>query len=134
MNRGQIISKSVAVTVCIICFFALCWEQLIAYLARNKGLSQQLVKVKERKLPVLAFCLENPYVPEYNAQLLEEDGFRANIRNFSVTLKGKALGGYESVPIDGVKVQRKPRNNHETFPLSKGYRNKCPSELSINGN
>ena len=94
MKLIQVASRGLGITMCVICFLALCWEQLISYLAQNKGLSQQLSRVKELKLPVLVFCLENPYINKPHGGLLEKEEFLSNMRNFSVTLKGRPGIGY----------------------------------------
>ena len=58
MNYLNVGFKLLGTPLCIVCFLALCWEQLLAYLQRNKGLSQQFVKVENRVFPVIVVCLE----------------------------------------------------------------------------
>ena len=95
--------KVVATSICVACFLALSWEQLMAYLQSSKGLSQQLVKVGNRKLPIVAFCLKDAYLSK-TTNIMREEDYLDNIKNFSVTLKGRALNDYEYVPIEDFEV------------------------------
>ena len=61
-------------------------------------------KVKEQKFPILAFCLEKPYLNENMPQLLEEMEYLENLRNFTVTLVGRVVIGYQAVPIENYTV------------------------------
>ena len=100
MNIGL---KFFGSSLCIICFLALCWEQLMAYLKRNKGLSQELVKVDDRKFPVIVICLDEAYLSK-DADILDEDAYEKNLRNFSAELKGRMVTDYSFAPIKDFKV------------------------------
>ena len=97
--------KLVGTSLCILCFLALSWEQLMAYLQRNKGLSQQLVKVDDRKFPVIVICLDEAYWSK-DSDILDEDAYEQNLRNFSVELKGRMVTDYTFTPIKDYKVKK----------------------------
>lgn len=104
MNIVNVGLKILGTSLCIICFLALCWEQLLAYLQRNKGLSQQLVKVDDRKFPVIVICLDEAYLSK-DSDILDEDEYEKNLRNFSVELKGRIVTDYTFTPIKEYKVR-----------------------------
>ena len=109
MNYANFGFKLFGTSLCIVCFMALCWEQLLAYLQRNKGLSQQFVKVQNRIFPVIVVCLEEAYLVK-DAYMDDKALFEQNLRNFSAELKGRIITDYLFTPIKNYTVGFYRRN------------------------
>ena len=58
---------------------------------------KQLTKIGKRQLPVLAFCLHEPFFDKYKISSNQGD-FLANMKNFSVELLGVA-SGHNYIPV-----------------------------------
>ena len=95
-----------AVALCILGFLALCREQLTQYIAQNKGLSQELVKLGQRKLPILAFCPLKPYDKKWTREYVSEEEYVNSLRNYNVSLVGKTKYWPYVTPIVSYEVRK----------------------------
>ena len=94
---GYFVLKFAIAALCTGCFLALCWDQMLEFVAKKRGVSHSWIPIENRQFPLLTFCPKYPYgkhIVDLYGLVSDREKYNQETANFTVTFRGKILSDY----------------------------------------